>query len=258
MGDVPVTVTGVDATAGADTAAPVKPTGRRTRAAGRSSGRSAGDGAAGGEGAIRRENLRRILEAAEEVFAEAGFGGATTAAIALRAGLPKANVHYYFNTKQDLYRAVLADILKQWLDPLEHVHPDSDPVEALTRYISVKMQATRDRPAASRVFAGEMLRGAPDLWDFLTTDLKDLVDRKAAVFDGWVREGRIAPVDSRQLFFSIWAITQHYADFDVQVRAVLGRRKLTRKDHDAFTQEVLRFILRGVGLEPKDAAPKTP
>lgn len=222
------------------------------RPASRSRVRAAPD-SGGHEGAIRRENLHRIMAAAEEVFAEAGFEGATTAAIALRAGLPKANVHYYFNTKRELYRAVLADILKQWLDPLEHMQPDSDPATVLAQYIRVKMQATRERPLASRVFAGEMLHGAQELWDFLTTDLKDLVDRKAAVFDCWIAAGRMAPVSSRQLFFSIWAITQHYADFDAQVRAVLGKKKLTRKDFDAITEEVVSFILRGVGLQPPSA-----
>ncbi|MDE1146074.1 MAG: TetR/AcrR family transcriptional regulator [Azospirillaceae bacterium] len=200
------------------------------------------------EGGIRRENLRRILTAAEQIFAEQGYGGATTAAIALRAGLPKANVHYYFSTKRDLYRAVLADILKQWLDPLAHVTPDSDPAQALAGYIRAKMRATRDRPVVSKVFAGEIIHGAEEIWGFLTADLKSLVDEKAAVLDGWIAEGRMAPVDTKHFFFFIWAVTQHYADFDAQVRAVLGRKKLTRRDFDAITIEVVRFILRGAGL----------
>ncbi len=60
---------------------------------------------------IRQENERVILAAAEAVFAEQGFGGATMAAIAARAGVPKPNVHYYFPTKEKLYRAVVERVL---------------------------------------------------------------------------------------------------------------------------------------------------
>ena len=58
---------------------------------------------------IRRENESLILKAAEKVFAEAGFGGATMQLIADLAGLPKANLHYYFPTKEALYRRVCAE-----------------------------------------------------------------------------------------------------------------------------------------------------
>ena len=202
------------------------------------------------EGGIRGENLRRILAAAERVFAASGHAGATTAAIAAEAGLPKANVHYYFSTKRDLYRAVLADILREWLDPLRQMSAEDDPARAIAAYVEAKMRATRDRPLASRVFANEILHGAAEVRGFLADDLKRLVDEKAAVLERWIAEGRMAPVDSRHFFFMIWAVTQHYADFDVQVRTVLGKARLGRRDFDAVTAEVVRFILRGAGLAP--------
>ena len=61
-------------------------------------------------------------------------------------------------------------------------------------------------------------------------DLRRLVTEKATVLTGWMDEGRIARVDPVHLIFSIWALTQHYADFDVQVRAVLG------PGHDPFAE----------------------
>lgn len=199
-------------------------------------------------GRIRRENGERILKAAELVFAEAGFAGATMADIADRAGLPKANLHYYFGTKEDLYRAVLDDILRLWLAPTEAITPDADPATALTAYVTAKLEASRTRPHASKVFANEILHGAAQIERFLAGDLRRLVDEKAAVIDGWVEAGRIAPLDARQFLFLIWAVTQHYADFDVQVRTVMGRRALTRQDFNHITTEVLRLVLRAAGL----------
>jgi TetR/AcrR family transcriptional regulator len=204
--------------------------------------------AAAPKGRIRRGNERAILKAAERVFAERGFAGATMGDIAAQARLPKANVHYYFGTKDELYRSVLDDILDEWLTPVDDIHPDSDPATALRRYVEAKMKASRTRPHASKVFANEIIHGADVIADVLSNDLRERVDAKAAVFAAWTRQGRIAPVDPRHALFMIWAITQHYADFDVQVRAVLNKRGLSREDWAHITDQVTAFILRGFGL----------
>ncbi len=201
-------------------------------------------------GPIRQANRQRILAAAEPVFARSGFNGATMAAIAEGAGLPKANLHYYFGNKHELYREVLAGTLRDWLVPMDGLVAEAEPAQALATYISAKMAMSAARPDASRVFANELLHGAPVLGDLMRTELRAVVERKARVIDAWVATGRLAPVDAQHLFFTIWAATQTYADFDVQVRAVMGRRKLTRRDHERATAHVVTFILRGCGLVP--------
>jgi TetR/AcrR family transcriptional regulator len=206
----------------------------------------------GGAGRVRRANLAQILKAAEQVFAETGFTGATMAEIADKADLPKANLHYYFGTKEELYRAVLANVLEMWLTPIAAICPEADPAQAIADYVRAKMEAARARPFASKVFANEILHGAAQIEGFLSHDLKSLVEEKAAVLDGWIAEGRMAPLDAKGFFFMIWAMTQHYADFDVQIRLVLGKRQLTRKDFAHFTEEVTRAVLRAAGLGPVD------
>jgi TetR/AcrR family transcriptional regulator len=206
--------------------------------------------AVGAKGQIRAANRERILGAAEKVFARAGFNGATMAAIADAAGLPKANLHYYFGGKPELYREVLAGTLHGWLAPMDGLAPEADPRQALDAYIRAKMAMSAARPDASRVFANELLHGAPVLGDLMRGELRAMVRRKSAVIDGWVARGRMAPVDATHLFFTIWAATQTYADFDVQVRAVLGRSRLTARDHRRATAHVVSLILRGCGLEP--------
>ncbi len=200
------------------------------------------------KGQIRQANEILILAAAERVFAGAGFSGATMAAIAEAAGLPKANLHYYFGSKQALYRVVLARILEDWLVPTHDITPEADPRGAIERYIRVKMALSEQRTHASRVFANELLHGAPVVKALLGTELRDMVRAKAAVIDGWIEAKRMAPVDSVHLFFTIWAATQTYADFAVQVSAVLGRTELSAKDHARATEHVVSLILRGCGL----------
>lgn len=200
------------------------------------------------KGQIRQANEALILAAAERVFAGAGFGGATMAAIAEAAGLPKANLHYYFGSKQELYRAVLARTLKDWLLPTHGITAEADPRAAIERYIRDKMALSQQRPHASKVFANELLHGAPVVKTLLAGELRAVVLAKAAVIDGWARAGRMAKVDSVHLFFTIWAATQTYADFDVQVCAVLGRPALSAQDHAHATEHVVALILRGCGL----------
>jgi TetR/AcrR family transcriptional regulator len=200
-------------------------------------------------GAIRATNEEQILHAAEAVFAERGFTGATTSAIAERASLPKANVHYYFRTKEILYRAVLADILDLWLESADVIHEGADPADALATYIAAKIRYSRKRPNASKVFANELLHGAPHLIDYLRADLRGFVAAKAAVMEGWIAAGRMAPIDPRHLFFLIWAATQTYADFDCQVAAVLGRESMGEDDFATATEAVTSLVLRGCGVK---------
>lgn len=201
-------------------------------------------------GRIGQEQEAAILRAAEAVFAERGFSGATTAAIARQAGLPKPNVHYYFRTKEALYRAVLRRILELWLSATDTITPDADPATALRGYIREKMSYTRRYPLASKVFANELLHGAPQIKEFLRGDMRKLIDAKARIIRGWIANGRMAPVDPIHLFFVIWATTQTYADFDVQVAAVLGRPKVGPKELAEAGAAVETLILRGCGFSP--------
>ena len=199
-------------------------------------------------GRIRQQQECAILQAAEQVFARAGFHGATMAEIALRAGLPKSNLHYYFGTKAEVYRAVLGHILRLWLAETDSITPDADPREALGHYIAAKMRLSAERPDASRVFANELLHGAPEIGDYLRGELRTLVADKAQVIEGWIAAGRMAPVDPVHLFISLWALTQTYADFETQVCAVLGRTALEPADYHRATAHVQALVLRGCGL----------
>ncbi|WP_335685355.1 TetR/AcrR family transcriptional regulator [Sneathiella sp.] len=206
------------------------------------------------QGRIRLANMERIMKAAEKVFAESGFRGATTSAIALEADLPKANIHYYFGTKEKLYRAVLDDIVDVWLSSFKGLGESDDPAATLSDYIRSKMELSKSRPEASRVFANELIRGAPRINTYLSTELKDWVDDKAALIDTWIDQGKMAPVDSKHLIFHIWALTQTWADFESQWSAILGRENgLTDEDFEVATNNIITTVLRTCGLIPVSA-----
>lgn len=171
---------------------------------------------------IQALNEEIILKAALEVFSAFGFRGSTVDQIATKAGLSKPNLLYYFRRKEDIYVAVLEHTLDDWLEPLRRLDPAGDPIEEISRYISAKIRMSRDNAAASRLFANEILHGAPAIGKFLKGPLKELVDEKSAVIANWIAEGKLNPVDPHHLIFAIWSTTQHYADFEVQVKAVLG------------------------------------
>lgn len=171
---------------------------------------------------IQERNRAAILEAALEVFSRQGFRGTTLDQIAQRAGLSKPNLLYYFPSKEAIHHELLDGLMETWLEPLRALDPSGDPVEEILAYVCRKLEASRSMGRESRLFANEIIQGAPRMLDEIAGPLKTLVDEKAAVIEGWAREGKIAAVDPYHLIFSIWATTQHYADFDVQVRAILA------------------------------------
>jgi TetR/AcrR family transcriptional regulator len=156
------------------------------------------------------------------VFSAQGFAGSTVDRIAEAAGMSKPNLLYYFAGKEEIHAALLGRLLEDWLDPLRALDPSGEPVEELRGYLRRKLAMARERPRESRLFAQEVLQGAPRIAATLSGPLRALVEEKAAVIAGWIAQGRLAPVEPRHLIFALWAVTQHYADFDAQVRAVLG------------------------------------
>jgi TetR/AcrR family transcriptional regulator len=173
---------------------------------------------------IQKQNRKRILDAALDVFSAQGFRGATLDQIAAQAGLSKPNLLYYFDSKEAIHADLLSGLLTTWLEPLRRMNPDGDPRAEILAYMRRKLAMSRKYPRESRLFANEILQGAPRLAEFIGGELKTLVDDRAALIRSWAEAGRIAPVDPHHLIFSIWALTQHYADFDAQIRLIRDGR----------------------------------
>ena len=207
----------------------------------------------GARSEAREETERHILDAAERVFAERGFGGATMQAIADASGLPKANLHYYFTSKETLYRRVVERIFTIWLDAADTFETSGTPEAALRRYITRKMALSRSHRHGSKVWANEVMQGAPIIQDYLETTLRDWTDTRIAVIEGWIASGLIRPVDPRWLLYMIWATTQHYADFAHQIETLNHGHPLSDAQWTEATETVCTVILRGIGLDSGQA-----
>ena len=200
------------------------------------------------KGAIREENERRILLAAEKIFAVYGFKGATTGRIAEEAGVPKSNVHYYFGTKKAIYKVVMEDLCTTWLSAARDFDTSHDPEEALRDYINVKMDLALQRPHGSRVWVNEMTAGAPVIDDYLHDTVKPWMDSHVEVVNHWIAEGKMRAVVPQNFIYMIWASTQHYADFEAQINVMNGDEALTQEQFEIAKQNVADILLRGVGL----------
>ncbi|CUH66313.1 Rut operon repressor [Thalassovita gelatinovora] len=192
---------------------------------------------------IQLRNRKRILDAALAVFSQHGYRGATLDQIADASGLSKPNILYYFDGKEAIHVTLLNALMDNWLDPLKKMDPDGDPLEEILGYIHRKMQMSREFPRESRLFANEVLQGAPRMKPHLETGLKTLFDEKTALIQRWMDQGKLAPCDPRHLLFSIWATTQHYADFEEQVAILTDGETDPVDGAEQFLDNMFRKLL---------------
>ncbi|OUS28081.1 TetR family transcriptional regulator [Thalassotalea sp. 42_200_T64] len=200
------------------------------------------------EGNIRQKNKAIILNAAKKEFVTYGFKGASIKRIAERANIARANIHYYFQDKTDLYQQLLGNIIEVWNRDYDTLNADHEPKAALSAYIRAKVMHSRDDPDSSRIFASELIHGAPVLNDYLNTDFKAWLQSKVAVIDAWIDNGLIDKVNPHHLLFLIWSSTQHYADFNVQVVAALNKDEMTDDDFEDVVASLTQIILKGCGI----------
>ncbi|MGY4533725.1 TetR/AcrR family transcriptional regulator [Pseudomonas sp. TE3786] len=206
-----------------------------------------------GGGRVRQNNEALILLAAEASFAEYGFKGASMGIIAQRAGLPKANLHYYFGSKQALYKAVLGRILQLWQDSFERFSAEDEPAEALARYIRDELDFSWRNPIAAKVFALELVSGGACLEALINNDFRDWFAGRAAVFQAWSAAGKMAEVDPLPLTFLLWSSTRHYADFAAQIGGMLRQRNPQGQGMDAVCANLTAIILKGCGVQAASA-----
>jgi TetR/AcrR family transcriptional regulator len=201
-------------------------------------------------GRIRKDNEANIIAAAEKEFASHGYSGASIVRIAKSAGVPRANVHYYFKSKDELYSTLLMDIVEMWNNSFPDITPDDEPATAIGTYIESKLEFSRTNPLSSKIFASEILRGAPTLKEYLETTNRAWLLGKVDVIQAWIDQGKMDEIDPFYLIFMIWSSTQHYADFDTQVKTALDKPYYTISDYEDIARTVTHIILKGCGIKP--------
>jgi len=201
------------------------------------------------QGKIRAQSQLKILDAAQQEFILQGYKGATVQSIADRAGLPKANILYYFKNKENIYQAVLERTLDMWDQGIGDINPAEGPKVAIEKFIAAKVQMSFNHPGSSKIYAMEIIQGAQHLKEFARTYLRQWVRAKAKLFQHWIDKGEMADVDPVHLIFLIWSSTQHYADFETQILTIMNRADYEEDDVEAVTKFLTDIILRGCGLK---------
>jgi TetR/AcrR family transcriptional regulator len=202
-------------------------------------------------GDIRKRNSQIILHAAKQEFVTYGFKGASIQRIAQRAKIPRANIHYYFANKMVLYQTLLDGIVCIWNSKFDSLKRDDDPKTALTTYIRAKVMFSRDDPDASRIFASEIIHGAPALNHYLTTVFKVWVRNKVEVIENWQKLGLMDDINPYHLLFLIWGASQHYADFNAQVLTAMDIETMEDHHFEAVVTSITNIVLKGCGVKDR-------
>ena len=193
------------------------------------------------------QKRNQLLNAALDVFSVYGFSGASLDEIAQLANMHKSNIFYYYENKESLYVEVLTTVMQKWLAPLQILEVELEPTEALTHYLMQKIESSKDQPKASRLFALEIIQGAPHILPILKGPLKKLFKRKTKVIETWQEQGKLSKeIDAELLIINIWAITQNYADFSTQMEMVTGKTLRNRSMYQRTIEHTVHLMLYGV------------
>ena len=197
----------------------------------------------------RTANIHRIIEVAEDHFARFGYNGAAIENIAEGASMSKQNMLYYFPSKKVLYMKVLENVLGLWIEKMVLLdqHGDDDPAAMLENYIRGKIELSRTHPNGSKVFANEIINGAPNLKEYLQSNLEPILKSDIELVQRWIAEGKIDPIDPYHLFFVVWSATQTYADFSTQIALLLKKPALDEQDFRDAGDFLVQVILKGIG-----------
>lgn len=193
------------------------------------------------------QKRHQLLAAALDVFSQYGFNGASLDEIAQLAEMHKSNIFYYYQNKEALYVEVLTTVMQKWLAPLQVLKAELEPAEALTEYLIQKIDVSRNQPKASKLYALEVIQGAPHILAILKGPLKKLFKRKAKVILAWQEQGKISKeIDAELLIINIWGMTQNYADFSTQIEMVTGKTLRNRSMYQRSIEHTVHLMLYGI------------
>lgn len=197
------------------------------------------------------QKRHQLLAAALDVFSQYGFNGASLDEIAQLAEMHKSNIFYYYENKEALYVEVLTTVMQKWLTPLQMLKAELDPADALSEYLIEKINVSRHQPKASKLYALEIIQGAPHILAILKGPLRKLFKRKAKVILNWQEQGKISPqIDPELLIINIWGLTQNYADFSTQIELLTGKSLRNRTMYQKSIEHSVHLILYGITPRP--------
>jgi len=211
-------------------------------------------------GALRRtqsaQTRAMILAAAERIFAQAGLAGARIDVIAAGAGVNKALLYYYFESKEKLYHAVLEDHFKEFnRRALAVLGGAGSAREILLRYVSLHFDFISARHRHAPLFQQFMSAGGKSSESLVRKYFTPRGRAFGKLLERGMREGEFRRANRFHTAISIVALIVFYFSAAPVLRMLghsdaYGETNLKRRK-----QEVLDFIRRGLFRDPDSPLP---
>lgn len=190
----------------------------------------------------------QILAAAEAVFTEVGYGRARMQQIADRAGVSKASLHYYFRSKDALYRRILGRVTAELIDQLDAALSATEALEPTLRtFVSVFMDYVAANPHALMFVLHELSQGGAVGTDILASRLVDpevaFPQRLIGLLESEQAAGRIVAVDPLQFLVTLVGSCMYYFLAEPIVQGIAGAvRPDGTFDRERFIEERKRAV----------------
>jgi TetR/AcrR family transcriptional regulator len=188
----------------------------------------------------------QILDAATVEFAIGGLSAARTESIAAKTGVTKAMIYYYFNSKEELYRAVMQRCFNEDLHLLKQLNLDQlTPPDALVAVISGLYQKMCNRPQMASILALESIQNSGKYYPQQTSEV--LFGQLIGLLDRGIESGDFRLLESRHTAISIVGCCAFYFITHENIKHMWpGQDLLSPAMIDQQSKEATNMILAGV------------
>lgn len=194
----------------------------------------------------------RILSAAQEVFAVKGFDGASTREIAAKAGVNISSLHYHWDSKDTLYRAIFERIYRQLGEILAGVvegpRVPGGGRETVRRSISVIFDFYVQNPTVPRL----LMRRIMDSDSADEARERDVLGETWQTFATWVRQfngDRLPERDINFFMLTVQCVLLVLMLDSPHVSAMLDGNVKDEAVRERLRDQVTRLVEKLIGLD---------
>lgn len=195
---------------------------------------------------MHADTRQRLLDIAEQLFAERGFYGVSIAAIASEVGLTKQGLLHYFNSKEKLYGAIVQRISDDFQDhQREALQASEDPAERLEKFYAALAEPTETNVQRTRLLMRELLDNNERAAKAENWYLRPFLDRLISMVKDVNKSEKLSDAEALAYGYQLLGAVNYFLISTSTLKAIYGAKFIEAISTD-FIKNLNRLINQGL------------